>query len=139
MNGNFLIFFSLLSFPDSILIFNLLNPSFLHGTIGTLQSFSTTLKKHAEENYLRYETSPIAAVIIVFKSIFLITKQRIKSREITIKNLQRIISKLTGGKNGKPRRGILREKLHLDFYFVYRKHGIETKINEYVICRQEVC
>ena len=85
MNGNFLIFFSLLSFPDSILIFNLLNPSFLHGTIGTLQSFSTTLKKHAEENYLRYETSPIAAVIIVFKSIFLITKKRIKSREITIK------------------------------------------------------
>ena len=50
-----------------------------------------------------------------------------------------IISKLTDGKNGKPRREILREKLQLDFYYVYSKHWIETKITEYVICRQEVC
>ena len=28
-----------------------------------------------------------------------------------------MISKLTGGKNGKPRLGILREKLYLDFAF----------------------
>ena len=33
-----------------------------------------------------------------------------------------IISKLTDGKNGKPRREILREKLQLDFYYVYSKH-----------------
>ena len=32
------------------------------------------------------------------------------------------ISKLTGGKNKKPRRGALHEKIRLDFYFVYRKH-----------------
>ena len=28
--------------------------------------------------------------------------------------------------------GILREKLHLDLYFIYRKHGMESKITEYV-------
>ena len=47
------------------------------------------------------------------------------------------ISKLIDGKNGKPRRGILRKKLHLDLYFVYRKHGMESKINEYVKYRQK--
>ena len=31
------------------------------------------------------------------------------------------ISKLTGGKNEKPRWGALHEKLRLDLYFVYRK------------------
>ena len=34
-----------------------------------------------------------------------------------------MISKLTGGKNEKHRRGALREKLQLDFYFVYRKQN----------------
>ena len=32
------------------------------------------------------------------------------------------ISKLTGGKNEKARRGALHEKLRLDLYFVYRKY-----------------
>ena len=32
------------------------------------------------------------------------------------------ISKLTGGKNEKARRGPLHEKRRLDLYFVYRKH-----------------
>ena len=32
------------------------------------------------------------------------------------------ISKLTGGKNEKAKRGTLHEKLWLDLYFVYRKH-----------------
>ena len=35
--------------------------------------------------------------------------------------LEKLIWKLTGGKNGQPRRDILREKLNLDLYFVYRK------------------
>ena len=47
------------------------------------------------------------------------------------------ISKLTGGKNEKPRRGTLHEKLWLDLYFVYRKHWMEIKIIEYVICWKE--
>ena len=47
------------------------------------------------------------------------------------------ISKLTGGKNEKARRGALHEKLRLDLYFVYRKYWMEIKITEYVICRQE--
>ena len=47
------------------------------------------------------------------------------------------ISKLSGGKNEKARRGALLEKLRLDLYFVYRKHGMEIKITECVICRQE--
>ena len=47
------------------------------------------------------------------------------------------ISKLTGGKNEKPRRGALHEKLRLNLYFVNRKHCMEIKIIEYVICRQE--
>ena len=32
------------------------------------------------------------------------------------------ISKLTGGKNEKARRGALHEKLRLDLYFAYRKY-----------------
>ena len=32
------------------------------------------------------------------------------------------ISKLTGGRNEKPRKGPLHEKLRLDLNFVYRKH-----------------
>ena len=32
------------------------------------------------------------------------------------------ILKLTGGKNEKPRQGVLHEKLWLDLCFVYRKH-----------------
>ena len=32
------------------------------------------------------------------------------------------ISKLTGGKNEKGRRGALHEKLRLDLCFVYKKH-----------------
>ena len=47
------------------------------------------------------------------------------------------ISKLSGGKNEKARRGALYKKLRLDLYFVYRKHGMEIKITECVICRQE--
>ena len=47
------------------------------------------------------------------------------------------ILKLTGDKNKKSRRGALHEKLRLDLYFVYRKHSMEIKITEYVICRQE--
>ena len=47
------------------------------------------------------------------------------------------ISKLTGGKNEKSRLGALHEKLRLDLYFVYRKHWMETKITECMICRQE--
>ena len=39
------------------------------------------------------------------------------------------ISRLTGGKNEKPRRGTLHEKLWLDFYLVYRKHWMEIKNN----------
>ena len=37
------------------------------------------------------------------------------------------ISKLTGGKNEKPRRGTLHEKRWLDLYFVYSKHWMEIK------------
>ena len=47
------------------------------------------------------------------------------------------ISKLTGGKNEKPRRGALHEKLRLNLYFANRKHWMEIKIIEYVICRLE--
>ena len=47
------------------------------------------------------------------------------------------ISKLTGGKNEKPKWGALHEKLRLDLYFVYRKQWMEIKIREYVICRHE--
>ena len=47
------------------------------------------------------------------------------------------ISKLRGGKNEKARRGALHEKLRQDLYFAYRKHWMEIKITEYVICRQE--
>ena len=47
------------------------------------------------------------------------------------------ISKFTGGKNEKPRRGALHEKLWLDLYFVNRKYWMEVKIIEYVVCRQE--
>ena len=32
------------------------------------------------------------------------------------------VSKITGDKNEKPRRGPLQEKLRLDLYFIYRKH-----------------
>ena len=39
------------------------------------------------------------------------------------------ISRLTGGKNKKPRWGILHKKLWLDLYFVYRKHWMEKKNN----------
>ena len=39
------------------------------------------------------------------------------------------ISKLTGGKNEKPRQGTLHKKLWLDLYFVYRKHCMEIKNN----------
>ena len=46
------------------------------------------------------------------------------------------ISKLTGGKNEKARRGASHENLRLDSYFVYRKHWLVIKITEYVICRQ---
>ena len=38
------------------------------------------------------------------------------------------ISKLTGGKNEKPKWGALHEKLRLDLYFVYRKQWMEIKI-----------
>ena len=50
------------------------------------------------------------------------------------------ISKLTGGKNEKVRRGVLHEKLLdfcLDFCFDYRKQWMETEVTEYVIHRQE--
>ena len=47
------------------------------------------------------------------------------------------ISKLRGGKNEKARWGALHKKLWLHLYFVYRKHRMEIKITEYVICRQE--
>ena len=47
------------------------------------------------------------------------------------------ILKLTGDKNEKSRLGTLHEKLRLDLYFFYRKHWMEIKITEYVICRQE--
>ena len=42
--------------------------------------------------------------------------------KIRLEKLAVNISKLTGGKNEKPRRGALHEKLRLDLYFVYRKH-----------------
>ena len=60
-------------------------------------------------------------------------KRKIRLEKPVAKN-----SKFTGGKNGKPRRGILREKIDLDLYFIYRKHWMESKITEYEICRQEV-
>ena len=44
-------------------------------------------------------------------------KRKIRLEKPVAKN-----SKFTGGKNGKPRRGILREKIDLDLYFIYRKH-----------------
>ena len=47
------------------------------------------------------------------------------------------ISKFTGGKNEKARRGGLHKKLRLDLYFVYRKYYMEIKITEYVVCQQE--
>ena len=47
------------------------------------------------------------------------------------------ISKLTGGKIEKARRGVLHGKLRLDLYFVYRKHWLEIKIIEYVVCRKK--
>ena len=37
------------------------------------------------------------------------------------------ISKLTGGKNGKARRGPLHEKHRLELHSVCRKYGIEMK------------
>ena len=48
------------------------------------------------------------------------------------------ISKLTGGKTEKARRGALHEKPRLDLFFIYRKHWMEIKITEYVIHRQEI-
>ena len=57
--------------------------------------------------------------------------------KIQLEKLSVNISKLTGGKNEKPRRGALHEKLRLDLYFVYKKHWMEIKISKYVICRQE--
>ena len=53
---------------------------------------------------------------------------------IRLEKLALNISKLTGSKNEKPRRGALHEKLRLNLYFVYRKHRMEIKIIEYVIC-----
>ena len=48
------------------------------------------------------------------------------------------ISNLTGSKNEKARRGALHEKLRLDlFVFFYREQGVEIKITEYAIFRQE--
>ena len=44
--------------------------------------------------------------------------------------MQWVIWKLTGGKNEKPTRAILRKKLQLDLYFVYIKHWIEKQSNE---------
>ena len=32
----------------------------------------------------------------------------------------------------------LREKLDLDLHFVFRKHWMESKTTEYVICPQEI-
>ena len=57
--------------------------------------------------------------------------------KIRLEKLAENISKLTCGKNEKPRLGVLHEKLQLDLYFVYRKHWMEIKVTEYVICRQE--
>ena len=54
--------------------------------------------------------------------------------KVRLEKLAVNISKLTGGKNEKPRRGALHKKLRLDLYFVYRKHGMEIKVIEYVIC-----
>ena len=45
--------------------------------------------------------------------------------------------KASGGKNEKARREALHEKRQLDLYFAYRKHWMEIKITEYVICKQE--
>ena len=42
--------------------------------------------------------------------------------KIRLEKLAVNTSKLTGGKNEKPRRGTLHEKLQLDFYFVYKKY-----------------
>ena len=42
-----------------------------------MQSFSIFLK-HAKENHLRYETSPIVAVIVVLKPTFFDFKTTIK-------------------------------------------------------------
>ena len=42
--------------------------------------------------------------------------------KIRLEKLAVNISKPTGGKNEKPRRGALHEKLPLDLYFVYKKH-----------------
>ena len=50
--------------------------------------------------------------------------------KIRLEKLAVNISKLTGGKNEKPRRGVLHKKLRLDLYFVYRKHGMEIKVIE---------
>ena len=58
--------------------------------------------------------------------------------KIRLEKLAVNISKLTGGKNENPRRGTLHEKLRLDLHFVYRKHRMEIKIIEYVICRQRL-
>ena len=41
---------------------------------------------------------------------------------IRLEKLAVNISKLAGGKNEKPRRGTLHEKLRLDFYLVYKNH-----------------
>ena len=54
--------------------------------------------------------------------------------KIRLEKLAVNVSKLTGGKNEKPRRGALHEKLQLNLYFVYKKHLMEIKITEYVIC-----
>ena len=42
-----------------------------------------------------------------------------------------MISKLTSGKNEKPRRGVYIKKLQLDLLFVFRKDQIESKAIEY--------
>ena len=57
--------------------------------------------------------------------------------KILLENPAVSITKLTGGKNVKAWRGALYEKLGLDLSFVYRKHWMEIKITEHVICRKE--
>ena len=60
-------FFGLLSFSDFILVFSLLNPSFLQGADSrTFPLF----EKHPDKNHLRYEMSPIVAVLVVLISKF---------------------------------------------------------------------
>ena len=61
-------------------------------------------------------------VCVDYNSRISSVSEREERLKIRLEKLAVNISKLMGGKNEKPRRGVSHEKLWLDLYFVYRKH-----------------